>query len=252
MKRVTGRFKGMTRGFTLIELLVVIAIIAILAAILFPVFAKAREKARMASCQSNLKQIGVGLAMYIQDYDGFWPGGNDPDNNTCAGIVYRYGWRGWVGNAIYPYVKNPQIFVCPSRAPGYTVNVDLNNALCTNAYFNYATYCFNYRGLGLQHEGNIPTPARFVVMWCSSNRWNDCYPNSGCGIETRDIAWVKANNYTGTHWHNEMSNYLFADGHVKAHRLNQITWDQLERMTTTCVNYGRSVMTPWQSGAGCP
>ena len=209
---------------------------------------------RMSSCQSNLKQIGIGFAMYTQDYDGFWPGGNDPDNNTCAGIVYRYGWRGWVGNAIYPYIKNPQIFLCPSRPQGgWGPNRDASGQLCTNAYFNYASYCFNYRGLGGVHDAAVPQPARFVAMWCSANLWNDCYPNSGCGIETRDIRWVRDNkDYTNTHWHNEMSNYLFADGHVKAHRLNQITWDQLERMATTCVNYGRSVFTPWQTGPGCP
>ena len=65
------------RGFTLIELLVVIAIIAILAAILFPVFAKAREKARQITCASNLKQIGLGFTQYIQDYDERLPCGTD-------------------------------------------------------------------------------------------------------------------------------------------------------------------------------
>ncbi|MFA4043591.1 MAG: hypothetical protein HZRFUVUK_000363 [Candidatus Fervidibacterota bacterium] len=241
-------------GFTLIELLVVIAIIAILAAILFPVFAKAREKARMASCQSNLKQIGIGFAMYTQDYDGFWPAGNNPDNNTCAGIVYRNGWRGWIGNGIYPYIKNPQVFLCPSRpAGGWGVNRDANGAVCTNAYFTAASYTFNYRGLFGVHDTAIPQPAQFVAMWCTVNCWNDCYPNSSCGIETRDIRWIRDNkDYSNSHWHNEMANYLFADGHVKAYRLNQITWDQLERMATTCVNYGKSVFTPWQTGPGCP
>ena len=61
------------RGFTLIELLVVIAIIAILAAILFPVFARAREKARITSCQNNMKQLGTAFAMYCSDYDGRMP-----------------------------------------------------------------------------------------------------------------------------------------------------------------------------------
>src|SRR2546423_15432359 len=68
MKRTSFR-----QGFTLIELLVVIAIIAILAAILFPVFAQAREKARATSCLSNFKQVGLGIEMYKQDYDGYWP-----------------------------------------------------------------------------------------------------------------------------------------------------------------------------------
>ena len=91
-------------GFTLIELLVVIAIIAILAAILFPVFARAREKARQASCQSNLKQLQLAGAMYRSDYDGLtdywymWAGNN----------VY-YWWERW-----QPYVKNQQILRCPS------------------------------------------------------------------------------------------------------------------------------------------
>ena len=74
------------KGFTLIELLVVIAIIAILAAILFPVFAKAREKARQASCQSNLKQIGLAFVQYTQDYDEKYPLAGVWDNSSTDGI----------------------------------------------------------------------------------------------------------------------------------------------------------------------
>jgi prepilin-type N-terminal cleavage/methylation domain-containing protein/prepilin-type processing-associated H-X9-DG protein len=135
-------WKRRTRtAFTLIELLVVIAIIAILAAILFPVFARARENARRSSCLSNMKQIGLGLMQYTQDNDEHYPPpsvcdgsttpcgsiGKDTDTSKPSGIfsVNIQGsdtdhYRTWM-DAIFPYVKSTQIFVCPSSQFGATV-----------------------------------------------------------------------------------------------------------------------------------
>jgi prepilin-type N-terminal cleavage/methylation domain-containing protein/prepilin-type processing-associated H-X9-DG protein len=103
-------------GFTLVELLTVVAIIAVLAAILFPVFARARESARRASCQSNLKQIGLAAMQYTSDYDGCLPpaviisGGINPLDDEAKSFV----------DLLQPYVKNLQIFVCPSFSrPAY-------------------------------------------------------------------------------------------------------------------------------------
>src|SRR5690606_20820347 len=135
------RKKAFHKGFTLIELLVVIAIISILAAILFPVFARARENARRASCLSNLKQIGLGFMMYVQDYDEHFPlalwqktgtfgasVGSEPSNyvapatldlskpsgtfvvNRGNGSAHLYSWMDF----IFPYVKSVQLFACPS------------------------------------------------------------------------------------------------------------------------------------------
>lgn len=101
------------RGFTLIELLVVIAIIAILAAILFPVFAKAREKARQASCQSNEKQLALGLLQYVQDNDETFPPGANG------------GGRGWAGE-IYTYVKSTGVYKCPDDPTPVNFNLASN------------------------------------------------------------------------------------------------------------------------------
>ncbi|MGI5820019.1 MAG: DUF1559 domain-containing protein [Armatimonadota bacterium] len=100
-----------SRGFTLIELLVVIAIIAILAAILFPVFARAREKARQTSCLSNQKQIGLGVAMYTQDFDERFPPAYTGSGNRRVSGFY---------DGIGPYTKNEQMYICPSGSFNFT------------------------------------------------------------------------------------------------------------------------------------
>jgi prepilin-type N-terminal cleavage/methylation domain-containing protein/prepilin-type processing-associated H-X9-DG protein len=119
----------MRLGFTLIELLVVIAIIAILAAILFPVFARARENARRSSCQSNLKQIALGIKQYLQDYDEKFP--------LVAWNLSSSPYGGWA-YIIQPYVKSDQIYQCPSQANRDNVTPSL-----TSDTPGYSDYFYN-------------------------------------------------------------------------------------------------------------
>ena len=133
-------------GFTLIELLIVIAIIALLAAILFPVFGRARENARRSSCQSNLKQIGLGLIQYSQDNDEMIVQSYYGSNNNASDATDKYKWM----DAIFPYVKNEQLFNCPSNI-GKTLQtnpVTGGNITSTGYKFrtgtDYGTYSYNY------------------------------------------------------------------------------------------------------------
>lgn len=202
MKQNTGNTGSATkRGFTLIELLVVIAIIALLAAILFPVFARARENARKSSCQNNLKQLGVAMTQYVQDYDETYPthynGGvfTDPQNLMWAA-------------AIYPYIKSRQVYKCPSDSFSNTANSFLMN---------------NY--LGRANLADIPRPAEvFLLAEGQLNTGGNNDPTNaatqfGLNGDYTIAAGPSANRLTGSSRrlprHLGMSNFLFGDGHVK-------------------------------------
>src|SRR5438105_7236726 len=163
----------MHRGCTLIVLLTVIAIIAILAAILFPVFAQAREKARAASCLSNLKQMGLAWMMYTQDYDEKFPfalPGTDANWGRCVDMKDRGSFGGWIGNLLVPYSKNVSIFTCPSNPK--LNNVNYGNGCAgssgTNAAsalakwgipYVWTSYGYNYVSLDGQGQADVSRPA---------------------------------------------------------------------------------------------
>lgn len=257
-----GKYSAPRRGaglqagaaFTLIELLVVIAIIAILAAILFPVFAQAREKARQISCVSNMRQIGTALRMYAQDYDELFPhlrlGPGD------AGATWR--------NAIFPYVKNVDIFACPSNPLSRPLGEGTNE---TGADPNHNAY-------GWQYMPGRKLPISYAMNGCSTSwlpatgEYGDpgqplsdaSVTRSSDTIAIAETTWVHPDIHAGWlsstsdqcnvdngfmphpgaymhlgSWPNGpggMANFVFWDGHVKSKKwgatmlpYNQNNWD---------------------------
>jgi len=239
------------RGFTLIELLVVIAIIAILAAILMPVFAKAREKARGASCQSNMKQIGQAAVMYAQDYDGNWtnPFLYDTGTPACSNLNGPRIRLRWWQDLLQPYVKNYQVWACPSAnwssafcrggtvgtqpsplVSGYAVNTVSQWDLTTVWGTNFRTDPRVCRHLGYR----IPDICGGVVN--PSNNWKS--PTESQVEDPAGTIWIVdgispevwREGYTDYSWlrpgtvgrarvvsdrHTEGFNAVFGDGHVK-------------------------------------
>jgi prepilin-type N-terminal cleavage/methylation domain-containing protein/prepilin-type processing-associated H-X9-DG protein len=205
----------MRKGFTLIELLVVIAIIAILAAILFPVFAKAREKARQTACLSNCKQIGTAAMMYVQDYD----------EKFFYYVMYPCTPTAHWQSRLMPFVSNEQIFQCPStpksagslsyRCDGYGVNYK-HVIECRNDPATGGT-CRTGRTLS-----SLTRPAQTIMVADGQYDAGGCAGAGGCPAIYCSECWPDSGPCSPSHlWgalgvrHNGGGNYTFCDGHAK-------------------------------------
>ena len=250
-----GMSKPRKTGFTLIELLVVIAIIAILAAILFPVFQKVRENARRASCQSNLKQIGLAIMQYGQDYDELYPVTSGVNGN-CSG---------WAGNGVYPYVKTTDVFHCPDdptakNAQGVPISYAINFNLINQGGQTAST--LNHQSapastvMVCEVQGQNFTPDTGYDLSPSAAMdpgfWGGKLPANSGQYATGSSPGKPLTMIPAGAVHSGGANYLASDGHVKWLRPERISggYDNIKPGAPASANVGSSTMG-YAAGTAC-
>jgi prepilin-type N-terminal cleavage/methylation domain-containing protein/prepilin-type processing-associated H-X9-DG protein len=204
------------RGFTLIEILVVLAIIAVLAAMLFPVFARAREKARQASCQSNLRQLGLAAQMYAEDCDGV----NVPTNQPQAGVASNGIW--WM-MLLQPYTRNLQILDCPSCSDRGWCGMGECEGYIGQVYWRYRggygiNWGFYCDGDAWPPTGRYTTPAGQGESLVADSADTILMSDSRCVVSAPGLYGGRGHfrfDPERADRHNDAANYLFCDGHVK-------------------------------------
>lgn len=238
------------RGFTLIELLVVVAIIAILAAVLFPVFAAAREKARAITCVSNLKQIGLGVLMYTQDFDEQYPQCSDGSYMQWYNMVQPYIKSGDLSNSL-SYGRGG-IFHCPDFPPDYGQGQDYgaSDGLFVNNYGHPPTDIVHSwgqsavdapadkimlaekgrNGAGWGYEKFLTVQAVWATSVMTNGAYDPAMDNSAISVLPQvDKDSVEPDTYvlggeTVRYRHSDRCNVCFCDGHVKAMTKGSIKW----------------------------
>ncbi len=208
---LTGRRRRTHAGFTLIELLVVIAIIAILAAILFPVFARARAKAQQAKCLSNLKQLGMALHMYAQDYDGVLPLWAPSQLNWTYGWYHGPFYRSLIQRlytSVSPYVKNSQIWFCngdPAQAQAISAGGWGKQSDAEAGRVSYAL-CTQWDTYGGNLDPACPLDTDITTLTTGNPSEQSLLCDNGLYC---DPAPLNEGAHAGG------SNFCFLDGHVK-------------------------------------
>lgn len=202
-------------GFTLIELLIALAIIAVIAAILFPVFGAVRERGRRTACQSNLKQIAVAMQQYVQGNNGVYPAAVRWASSSQRRDLYA----NWPV-AVFPYVKNLQVFRCPDQPHGSMDEPDTDVNFLPEAGMDYEYDIVRLNGRSPGSPGVVSLRGKNeAALAASSTIWlnMEAYWEDSDGVHHyfRTVSTSRGRTFNGNTLHSGGGNYSYADGHVK-------------------------------------